>query len=175
MYLRRHGTMVTRLYRAFGRKTMPRIAHCCCGALRVETTGEPTAVVACHCHECQRRTGPAFGVGVFFEMAQVRAEGASKVYTRDGQEGRKLHAHFCPGHHGLLGLGFATRPYRRRFRYIRRCFFPCANAIGLGRNSVSVGRVRAPSAKSHLARSPRWLISGESKKGHLPDRILLSA
>jgi hypothetical protein len=75
---------------------MPRIAHCCCGALRVETTGEPTAVVACHCHECQRRTGAAFGVGVFFEKAQIRAEGASKVYTRDGQEGRKLRFHFCP-------------------------------------------------------------------------------
>jgi hypothetical protein len=28
--------------------------------------------------------------------AQVRAEGASKVYTRDGQEGRKLRFHFCP-------------------------------------------------------------------------------
>jgi hypothetical protein len=46
--------------------------------------------------ECQRRTGAAFGVGVFFEKAQVRAEGASKVYTRDGQEGRKLRFHFCP-------------------------------------------------------------------------------
>ena len=67
---------------------MSRIAHCSCGSLRVETTGEPTHVVACHCLECQRRTGAPFGVGVYFEKAQVRAEGASKVYIRDGQKCR---------------------------------------------------------------------------------------
>ena len=36
---------------------MTRIAHCCCGSLRAETTGEPVFVGACHCTECQRRTG----------------------------------------------------------------------------------------------------------------------
>ena len=76
-------------------RMMPRIAHCCC-ELRVETTGEPTVVGACHCRECQRRTGAPFGVGAYFEKAQVRAEGASKVYIRDGQEGRKVRLHFCP-------------------------------------------------------------------------------
>jgi hypothetical protein len=75
---------------------MPRIAHCSCGSLRVETTGEPAMVVACHCRECQRRTGAPFSVSVIFEKAQVRAEGASKVYIRDGQEGRKIRFHFCP-------------------------------------------------------------------------------
>jgi hypothetical protein len=75
---------------------MPRIAHCCCGSLRVETTGEPIVVGACHCRECQRRTGAPFGVGAYFEKAQVRAEGASKVYVRDGQEGRKVRLYFCP-------------------------------------------------------------------------------
>jgi hypothetical protein len=52
--------------------------------------------LACHCRECQRRTGAAFGVSVYFEKAQVRVEGTSKVYIRDGQEGRKLRFHFCP-------------------------------------------------------------------------------
>ena len=79
-----------------GRRTMPRIAHCCCGSLRVETTGEPAIVAACHCRECQRRTGAPYGVSVYFEKTQVRPEGASKVYTRNGQEGRKLRFHFCP-------------------------------------------------------------------------------
>ena len=41
---------------------MTRIAHCCCGSLRAETTGEPAFVAACHCTECQRRTGAPFGV-----------------------------------------------------------------------------------------------------------------
>ena len=75
---------------------MNRNARCCCGSLRVETSGEPAAVVACHCGECQRRTGSPFGVGAYFPRANVRTQGASKVYVRDGQEGRKLRMHFCP-------------------------------------------------------------------------------
>ena len=75
---------------------MPRIAHCSCSSLRVETTGEPLSVVACHCTECQRRTGAPYGVSVYFDKAQVRAEGDNKVFIRDGQEGRKVRIHFCP-------------------------------------------------------------------------------
>jgi hypothetical protein len=73
-----------------------RTAHCCCGSLRADTTGEPAFVVACHCRECQRRTGAPFGVGVFFPREQVRIEGKSTEYVRDGQEGRRLRLYFCP-------------------------------------------------------------------------------
>jgi hypothetical protein len=64
--------------------------------LRVETTGEPAIVLACHCRECQRRTGAPFGVSAYFEQTQVWTEGPSTVYVRDGQEGRKLRLRFCP-------------------------------------------------------------------------------
>ena len=43
---------------------MTRTAHCSCGALRVEVSADPDAVVACHCGECQRRTGSVFGRSV---------------------------------------------------------------------------------------------------------------
>jgi hypothetical protein len=79
-----------------GRKMMTRIARCSCGALRAETMGEPALVLACHCRECHRRTGAAFGVSVYFEKAHIRTNGASKVYSRNGQEGRKVRFHFCP-------------------------------------------------------------------------------
>jgi hypothetical protein len=36
---------------------MTRTAHCSCGALRVEVSADPDAVIACDCGECQRRTG----------------------------------------------------------------------------------------------------------------------
>jgi hypothetical protein len=75
---------------------MNRTARCSCGALRVATSGEPAAVVACHCSECQRRSGSPFGVGAYFEREQVRVEGPSTVYERAGAEGRKLRNHFCP-------------------------------------------------------------------------------
>ena len=75
---------------------MTRTAQCCCGALKLEAEGEPLAVVACHCRECQRRTGAPFGVGAYFDRGQIRASGPSRVYERAGQEGRKLRSHFCP-------------------------------------------------------------------------------
>lgn len=75
---------------------MTRTARCACGALQVEATGEPKFVVACHCIECQRRTGSVFGVGAYYPKAQIAASGASKTFVRNGQEGRKLRIHFCP-------------------------------------------------------------------------------
>lgn len=73
-----------------------RNARCCCGGLQVTASGEPRFVVACHCIECQRRTGSVFGVSAYFKEAQINPSGASKVYVRDGQDGRKLRMHFCP-------------------------------------------------------------------------------
>jgi hypothetical protein len=75
---------------------MTRIAHCCCGALRAEATGEPAIVAACHCMECQRRTGAPFGVSTCFRQEQVRTEGPSKVYVRSSDSGRTVEFHFCP-------------------------------------------------------------------------------
>lgn len=73
-----------------------RTAHCACGSLRADTTGDPIAIVACHCRECQRRTGAPFGVTVLFPKEQVRIDGPTKEYVRNGQEGRKVRACFCP-------------------------------------------------------------------------------
>ena len=75
---------------------MTRIAHCCCGSLRAEATGEPAFVAACHCTECQRRTGSPFGVGTLFPKEQVRTMGPSRVYRRGSDSGRKIEIHFCP-------------------------------------------------------------------------------
>jgi len=75
---------------------MCRIAQCSCGSLRAEANGEPVLVHVCNCTECQRRTGSVFLVNSFFPKSEVHTQGPSKVYIRDGQEGRKLRLHFCP-------------------------------------------------------------------------------
>jgi len=75
---------------------MTRTAHCSCGTLRVEASGEPDAVVACHCSECQRRTGSVFGVGAYFKKEHVHAEGRYETYVRSAPEGRMIRNHFCP-------------------------------------------------------------------------------
>jgi hypothetical protein len=75
---------------------MTRIARCCCGTLRAEASGNPALVAACHCEQCQRRTGAPFGISAYYPAAQVRTAGASKVFGRDSQAGRKVRIHFCP-------------------------------------------------------------------------------
>ena len=75
---------------------MERTARCLCGGFRVIVTGEPNAVGICHCTECQRRSGVPLTYNAYFKMSQVRLEGEHKLYTRDGQEGRKVYHRFCP-------------------------------------------------------------------------------
>jgi len=75
---------------------MSKTARCSCGNLSVEAEGEPAIVLACHCTECQRRTGSVFGVGAYYPKDKVKVTGASKGYTRPGGDGRKMHNRFCP-------------------------------------------------------------------------------
>lgn len=71
-------------------------AQCGCGALSAELTGSATAVVACHCVACQRRTGSPFGVGVYFPSEAVELTGTAKEYLRPTDSGRTLKQYFCP-------------------------------------------------------------------------------
>lgn len=71
-------------------------AQCGCGALTLTLTGLPKLVVACHCLDCQRRTGSPYGVGAFYPAEAVDVSGLSKVYTRPAESGGKVHNHFCP-------------------------------------------------------------------------------
>ena len=73
-----------------------REAHCGCGSLRIETEGEPTFVIMCHCEACQRRTGAPYGVGAYFEVGQTRISGDTNSYSRPTDGGRTLTNHFCP-------------------------------------------------------------------------------
>jgi len=75
---------------------MERIAQCHCGSLRAVASGDPERVNACHCKACQRRTGTIFHCGAYFAKAQVRVEGASKVYSRQADSGQTVRFHFCP-------------------------------------------------------------------------------
>jgi hypothetical protein len=75
---------------------MARTATCSCGALSITTTGEPRRISACHCLACQKRTGSAFGVAVFFTEDQASPKGPSQTYARLGDSGSSLEFHFCP-------------------------------------------------------------------------------
>ena len=73
-----------------------RTAHCACGALRVETRGDPaTAIAVCNCVECQRRTGSAFGFSGYWREEDVTVAGESRAWQRRSDAGRNIEFRFC--------------------------------------------------------------------------------
>ncbi len=73
-----------------------RTATCQCGQLAVACTGEPVRVSACHCLDCQRRSGSAFAAQARFPADSVIITGEAQFWTRFGDEGGEGHMYFCP-------------------------------------------------------------------------------
>lgn len=60
-------------------------AKCCCGACSAVITGEPVINAVCHCGNCKRRTGSAFGWNCYFKSREVMpAEGNLVSYALSG-------------------------------------------------------------------------------------------
>jgi len=71
-------------------------ASCCCGQVRIELAGDPVFNGVCHCDNCRRRTGSAFGWSVYFaETALAEPETASAAYVFESASGRQ-ERRFCP-------------------------------------------------------------------------------
>jgi len=72
------------------------MAHCACGQLVAQCEDLPDKVSVCHCFDCQRRTGSAFGVAAFYGRERVSISGRSEVYERGSDSGFPVSHHFCP-------------------------------------------------------------------------------
>ena len=94
-------------------------ARCACGALTVEILADPLFAIACHCIECQRRTGAPFGAGVYYPRGEVEASGAATDYSRPTETGDVMRNRFCPtcgtslfwtldGHPDLIGVALGA-------------------------------------------------------------------
>jgi hypothetical protein len=72
-----------------------RTASCRCGQLRATAAGEAVRVSACHCLDCQKRTGSAFSAQARWPADQVTVEGQSKIWTHLADSGNRITHHFC--------------------------------------------------------------------------------
>ena len=72
-----------------------RIAACACGRLTAVCVGEPEKVSLCHCRQCRKRTGSAFGVAVFYSRDRVSASGPAGAYERASDSGQSVRFQFC--------------------------------------------------------------------------------
>lgn len=51
----------------------------------------------CHCSQCRRRTGSAFGVGAYFAREKISSIGGqATTFRRQADSGRFLTFYFCP-------------------------------------------------------------------------------
>lgn len=102
---------------------MTRKAHCCCGSCSTEVEGDPVLNAICHCADCRRRTGSAFGWSAYFADERVTARtGALVLYEITGTNPQRRW--FCavsgttllwkadawPARTGVAGGGFTDIP-----------------------------------------------------------------
>ena len=102
---------------------MIRRAQCCCGECVVEVEGDPVMNGICHCDDCKRRTGSAFGWSSYFRDDQVkRCSGKAQTYkvvataaerffcVRCGSTLYWRSDTFMAGHLGVSGGSFVQSP-----------------------------------------------------------------
>jgi hypothetical protein len=102
---------------------MTRTAACCCGACEIEALGDPVLNAICHCDNCKRRTGSAFGWSAYFPderivakrgqlvRYEVKTTAADRFFCADC--GTTLYWRsddFMPGHTGIAGGCFTAAP-----------------------------------------------------------------
>ena len=71
---------------------------CLCGAIRYRTRGAPLQSNVCHCRFCQRRSGSAFSIPIYFNDDQIEFNAAPRTsYQHHSDEsGRWIRVEFCP-------------------------------------------------------------------------------
>lgn len=69
---------------------------CVCGAVRYRAIGLPRRVSACACRWCQKRTGSALGISVYFSKDNVVFNaGTLRTYRLVSDAGRWIESQFC--------------------------------------------------------------------------------
>ena len=76
---------------------LPLTGACQCRAVLYRCTSAPVTVYACHCTECQRQSGSAFGTSMLVPREAFSfTDGAPRTWVRTGDSGRKVDCLFCP-------------------------------------------------------------------------------
>ena len=79
-----------------GPPPLPLTGGCPCGAIRYQISAPPLVLYACHCTDCQRRSGSAFAMNMPVRTAAFRIEqGTPKAWHRLSPSGVATVSWFC--------------------------------------------------------------------------------
>lgn len=84
--------------------------ECLCGAVKYTADVEPAMVAVCHCKNCQRQAGTAFGVIVGIPKEALNIQGNLKRFKDTGDSGQDVFRDFCPN----CGSPITTNPEAAR-------------------------------------------------------------
>ena len=78
------------------RPALPLVGGCPCGAIRYEITAMPLSLYACHCTDCQRRSGSAFALNMPVATNALRiTRGTPKGWRAVASSGVPTTSWFC--------------------------------------------------------------------------------
>ena len=77
------------------RVSLPQAGGCVCGAVRYSLTAAPLLAYACHCHDCQTRSGSAFALTLVIRISDLVLSGPVEVRRYSTPAGRELDHTFC--------------------------------------------------------------------------------
>ena len=81
--------------------------QCSCGSLSYMADAEPQLVCVCHCRDCQRAFGTAFGTLVRLQRQAVQIRGSHQTYVQAGGSGADVTRLFCPNCASIIALQVA--------------------------------------------------------------------
>jgi hypothetical protein len=75
----------------------PYTGRCFCRAARYRVAEEPLVVYACHCTDCQKRSGSAFGLSMWVRVSAIAVTGGEvRADAPLGADGRPRPGKVCP-------------------------------------------------------------------------------
>ncbi len=77
-------------------QTEPITGRCLCGACAYALDGPLAPGGICHCADCRRVTGSAFGVSFRADRARLTRYGVTHSFTKRADSDTLLTRHFCP-------------------------------------------------------------------------------
>ena len=114
---------------------------CQCGAIRYRIDGAPLGLAVCHCTECQRQSGSAFGMSLLVPAAALRlTAGTLNSFAVKCDSGRTKTCTFCPA--------CGTRIYHQTN----------AAAMSIKAGTLDDTSDLAPSAHYWTKRKQQWVV-----------------
>lgn len=69
---------------------------CQCGRVRYRLQSDRVTVYACHCHQCQKQSGSAFGLSMPVARKDFEIQGDLASWERETESGARTTGWFCP-------------------------------------------------------------------------------